>query len=206
MTSNLQAYVCQVPKIWSETTKSQSVNRQIHFLPSRHTAPETIYYIPLYLSEQDFLSPSALSTHGCTVKLSVTSRTPITVRIQRESAGSNTREPCTDGTLICIMLSQSLFTVAWLARRLQWQTASAPPADDEPKDVTVPQAMPCFTLQSIADRPILAIDHRLNLSLLSSLTTAAASHIHHSFTPRQIPKEEREILQGRESRFFLSYF
>lgn len=65
--------------------------------------------------------------------------------------------PCTDGAVICIMWWYCLFTVVWLTYSLGWQTASTPPAEDAPKDVTVAQATLQVMLQSVLDRHILAM-------------------------------------------------
>lgn len=71
----------------------------------------------------------------------------------------------------------------WLAGRLYWRTASAPPAEDGPKDVTVAQAMLHVTPQSVPNASWPSITDSTSLSVF--ISTAAATYIYHSFTLQQ---------------------
>lgn len=99
-TLNVSLYVWKMYKILSKATKKSQpvILSKFRLLFAAHfwqlilcsaDTPHLKQYImySCVFAEQHFLSPSALSTHGCTVRLSVALRTQISVRTQRESAG-----------------------------------------------------------------------------------------------------------------------
>lgn len=137
-------------------------------------------FIPLYLSEQDFLSPSALSTHGCTVKLSVASRT-LSVRIQRESSGWHRGAVYRwNSHLHNVIIIFIYCSVAGLQAAL----TDGPRLHRQMTNQKMSLLhKPCFrfTLQPVPDRPILANDHRLHVSLSPQPHIFAIPSLHRSW-------------------------
>ena len=91
----------------------------------------------------------------------------------------------------------------WLAGRLYWRTASAPPAEDGPKDVTVAQAMLHVTPQSVPNASWPSITDSTSLSVF--ISTAAATYIYHSFTLQQTLFLKEESTDS-PSQIFLFFF